>query len=272
MNKQTIFTLIAAFMLTVSFSSCEDVIDVDLRSVEPELVIEGSIRIGESAEVLITKTKDFDASNDYSPVTDAVVVISDDAGIQETLLPNQAGKYVTTSIQGTERHTYHLSVTYEGVEYTSTTYMPPRVEIDSLTLWKLPVKDIPDPQIHFVDPIGEENQYYRCVLRINGEQPLLQDRLEDRLISTEHIDGSVIRQPIFISFVNSGRDDDPVKQNDVVTVEMQCFDKDVYRFFETLYNVGEAAANPVSNIRGGALGYFGAYSFTSKDIVMEWEE
>ena len=272
MNKQTIVTLIAAFMLTGSFASCEDIIDVDLRSVEPELVIEGTVRMGVTAEVLISKTKDFSGTNEYPPVTDAVVVVSDDAGNRETLHPNEAGKYVATSILGTERRTYHLSVTYDEVEYTATSYMPPRVEIDSLTIWKLPVKDVPDPQVHFVDPPGAENQYYRYVLRINGVQPLLQDRLEDELISTENIDGSVIRQPLFISYVNSGRDDDPIKQNDVVTVEMQCLDKDVYRFFETLYSVGEAMANPVSNIKGGALGYFGAYSFTSKDIIMTWEE
>ena len=273
MNKQTILTLTSAFVLAASFASCEDIIDVDLHSVEPELVIEGTVRMGEPAEVLITKTKDFDAPNDYPPVTDAVVVISDDdTGNRETLFPNQDGRYVAASIQGTERHTYHLSVTYGGLEYTATTYMPPRVEIDSLTLWKLPVKDIPDPQIHFVDPAGEENQYYRYVLRINGKQPLLQDRLEDKVLSTENMDGIVIRLPLFINYENSGRDDDPVKQGDVVTVEMQCLDKDVYRFFETLYDVGSAMANPVSNIKGGALGYFGAYSFTSKDVVMEWDE
>ena len=175
--------------------------------------------------------------NEYPPVTDAVVVVSDNAGNRETLRPNEAGRYVATSIRGTERRTYHLSVTYDEVEYTATSYMPPRVEIDSLTLWKLPVKDVPDPQVHFVDPMGEENQYYRYVLRINGVQPLLQDRLEDRLISTENVDGSVIRQPIFISYVNSGRDDDPIEQDDVVTVEMQCIDKDVYRFFDTLYRL-----------------------------------
>ncbi len=270
MNKQTIFTLMAAFLSACSFSSCKDVIDVDLNSVEPQLVIEGTVRMGAPAEVLITKTKDFDAPNEYPPVTDAVVEVWDDAGNRETLLPNESGKYVAASLVGTERRTYHLSVTYDAVQYTAVSYMPPRVEIDSLTLWKAPIKDLPDPQVHFVDPVGEENQYYRYVLRINGVQPMLQDRLEDWLINTENIDGSVVRQAILISYVNSGRDDDPIEQGDVVTVEMQCLDKNVYRFFETMYDVGNAAANPVSNIKGRALGYFGAYSFTTKDIVMRW--
>lgn len=259
--------------MAASFASCEDIIDVDLHSVEPELVIEGTVRMGEPAEVLITKTKDFDATNDYLPVTDAVVVISDDdTGNLETLLPKPGRKVRGRFHSGHGAPYVPFVGELRGLEYTATTYMPPRVEIDSLTLWKLPVKDIPDPQIHFVDPAGEENQYYRYVLRINGKQPLLQDRLEDKVLSTENMDGIVIRLPLFINYENSGRDDDPVKQGDVVTVEMQCLDKDVYRFFETLYDVGSAMANPVSNIKGGALGYFGAYSFTSKDVVMEWDE
>jgi hypothetical protein len=147
--------------------------------------------------------------------------------------------------------------------------MPPKVEIDSLTIWKMPVKNTPDPQIHFMDPVGEENQYYRCILSINGIRPTLKDRLKDRLISTEFTDGNAIHRPVFVSH-EIDRDESPIDQGDVVTVEMQCIDKGVYTFFETLYNVEDALANPTSNIKGGALGYFGAYSFTSKDIEMRW--
>lgn len=272
MNKKTIFTLIVGLTAICSFSSCEDIIDVELNSVEPELVIEGTIRMGSAAEVLITKTKDFDAPNNYPPIRDAVVVISDDEGNTETLLCNTDGRYVATTIFGVERTTYHLSVTYEDVEYTATSYMPPRVEIESLTVWKAPIMDYAVPQVHFMDPLGEENEYYRFTLYINDVKPLLKDRLEDRILSTEFVDGTQIRQPIFISYVNSGRDDDPINQNDKVTVEMQCIDKGVYKFFETLYNIEEGLANPTSNIKGGALGYFGAYSYTSADIVMVWED
>lgn len=261
--------IILYFLFVGVLSSCKDVIDVDLRSVEPRIVIEGTIRMGSHAEVIITKTKDFNDTNEHTFITDAHVVIGDDAGRSETLECDANGKYVAGTIDGIERRTYHLSVTYEGVEYTSTSYMPPRVEIDSLTLWKLPVKDIPDPQIHFVDPAGDENQYYRFVLSINGTRPVLNDRLEDWLISTEFVDGSIIRQPIFISFEDD-RDDDPIKSGDEVTVEMQCIDKGVYSFFNTLSNIVSATANPTSNIQGGALGYFGTYSHTSKSIVIEW--
>lgn len=272
MKKITIYSLLIVSVSAWFLTACQDLIDVDLKSVEPQLVIEGVVRMGEHAEVLITMTKDFDASNEYLPVTNARVVVSDSEGRTETLQADASGRFVAATITGEERKSYYLSVTYDDMEYTSTSYMPPRVEIDSLTLWKLPVRDYPDPQVHFVDPEGEENQYYRYVLSINGTRPTLNNRLKDRLISTEFVDGNTIHQPIFVSFENDSNDDDPFKQDDVITVEMQCIDKGVYTFFDTLYDVEDAAANPTSNIKGGALGYFGAYSYTSKDIVMKWKE
>lgn len=270
--KRYIYPLLLACVSAWIFSSCQDVIDVNLNSVEPQLVIEGSVRMGNYAEVLITKTKDFDASNVYDPVTDARVVVSDSSGNSETLQADASGRFVASTIIGEERKTYYLSVMYNEKEYTSVTYMPPRVEIDSITIWKMALRDIPDPMVHFVDPVGAENQYYRYVLSINGEIPSSMYQLENRLISTEFVDGSIIRQVIFIEYENNGISDDPIRQGDVVGVEMQCIDKGVYTFFETLDNVRYSSANPTSNIKGGALGYFGAYSFTYKDIVMEWDK
>ncbi len=262
--KFKIATLCLLFSV-IYLSSCEDIIDVDLNSVDPELVIEGVIRMGENPEVLITKTKDFGDNNDYPPITDAQVVITDDAGNSETLQTNEAGKYIATTLEGTERRTYSLSVTYGDKQYTASTRMPPRVELDSLTMFKFPMVDFYDPMVHFVDPVGEENQYYRFVMAINGEWP----KLRMRLMSTEFVDGSIIRQPIFVRF-DDDRDDGPIQSGDVITVEMRCLDKGTYTFFETMDNGDFALANPTSNITGGALGYFGAYSYTRKEIEMNY--
>lgn len=258
-----IIYLITLVLFTVS---CEDIIDVDLRSVDPELVIEGVIRMDEYATVLITKTKDFGSNNDYTPIRDARVLITDDAGNSEELQTDASGKYVATTILGTEKRTYNLSVTYEDRNFTATTYMPPRVKIDSLTVFSFPVSDSHHPQVHFVDPLGKENQYYRFAFAINGEWL---KTLNKPVLSTEYIDGNVIHDPVFIHF-EDGNDDKPVNNGDVLTLEMQCIDRGTYYFFSTLDNVGMSGSNPTSNIKGGALGYFGAFSYTRKDIVMEW--
>lgn len=270
MKKNIIILLFSTLLLFVA-SACEDEINVNLRSVEPGLVIEGTVRMGSPAEVLITKTKDFDNATPYVPITDAQVTITDDAGNVEVLQPNAEGKFVASTIVGVERRTYNLSVAYGENEYTATSYMPPRVVIDSLTMWEMPVKDFPYPMVHFADPLGEENQYYRFVMSINGVRPTGADRIKDDVFSSEFVDGNVIRMPLFVSYEASRDDDDPIAQGDVVGVEMQSIDKGPYKFFDTLYNINWGLANPTGNITGGVLGCFSAYSFDTMDIVMEWD-
>lgn len=256
---------LSAILFALAICSCEDIIDVELNSVDPVLVIEGIVRLDEKAEVRITRTKDFGDDNTYEPVTDAVVTISDDAGNTEQLVPDASGKYAATTITGTERRTYRLSVSREDKEYTALSYMPPRVEIDSITAWWFSLIDYPNPMVHYVDPPGEENQYYRFVVTVNNSWT----NLKKRLISTEFVDGNIIRQTIFLSY-DYDNDDDPIENGDMVTLEMQCLDKGVYTYFDTLSMIESTLANPTSNIAGGALGYFGAYSYTRKSIVMSW--
>ncbi|WP_239058255.1 DUF4249 domain-containing protein [Bacteroides sp. 214] len=261
-----LFANIIALLLIVSFVSCEDIIDVNLRSVTPELVIEGVVKQGFPAEVRITKTKDFNDDNTYTPITDAIVTIADDAGNREQLTTDASGKYLATTIVGVERRTYNLTVLHEGAEYTATSTMPPAVAIDSLTQWHFLMHDYDEPMIHFADPVGEENQYYRFVFAINGNW----ENLEKSLLSTEFIDGNVIHNPLMLELINDPDDDDPIENGDVITVEMQCMDKATYKYFETLYMIDNSLANPTSNIKGGALGYFGAYSFRQEQIKIEW--
>lgn len=263
MLNKLILPLLVIISLLVS--SCKDEIDVSLHSVAPRLVIEGVIRLGEPAKVKITKTKDFIGSNQYPTITDAAVTIRQGADAAENLIPNEGGIYVSTDIVGIQRNTYHLSVTYQGQEYTATSYLPPAVAIDSLTLWTFPIFDYPYPMVHFTDPQGEENQYYRFVISINGEYP----QLREQLFSSEFMDGSVVHNSLFVQY-NDDRSADPVNQGDVIGIEMRCLDKGTYKFFETWSRMEESLANPTSNITGGALGYFGAYSFSSMGIVATW--
>lgn len=259
----SIFLYIACILAIVS---CEDIIDVELNSVEPRLVIEGVVRMDSPAEVRVSYTQDFNNNTSYTLVKDAVVTISDDTGNSEVLTYDNSGRFIATTIRGIERVNYHLTVVHEGKEYTATSVMPPRVEIDSLTLWKFPVSDFYEPMVHFKDPVGEENRYYRFNIAINGEYPLL----HDNLLSTEFMDGYDIHYPLFVRYTGSN-DDDPIENGDEIEVEMRCLDKATYTFFETLSDMDNALANPTGNISGDALGYFGAYSFTRQTILMEWD-
>lgn len=247
------------------FFSCEDIIDVELNSVEPHIVIEGNVRMDSLATVRVTTTKDFSSVNEYTPIRDAVVKITDNAGNEETLTINANGDYVAQNIRGVINRTYSLSVTHEGIEYTAESRMPPVVNIDSLTLFDFPFLDYPTPMIHFTDPKGDINQFYRFVVFVNGVRPY--NWFE--LFSSEMIDGFPIHQRLSVPYGNNDTED-PVHQGDTLSVEMQCIDEDVFTFWSTLDMIDNSLANPTSNIKGGALGYFSAYSHQLASIEAIW--
>lgn len=264
-NKYTTILAVLALMLTVS--SCEKEIDVDLRSVPPRIQIEGIVKQDELAKVRVSHTLDFNDNSGYPFLKNAIVKISDDAGNYETLIQDATGWYIAQNIKGEIGRTYNLSVTYEEKEYTSTSKMPPLVKLDSLTMYKVPVMDYAIPMIHFKDPKGEENHYYRCLVFINGKQ--LPD-MPELVLSAEFMDGSPIHQ--FLPVFTNDEDVDPIKQGDDILIEFQCIDKGAFTFFDTLSKIDDSKNNPTSNITGGALGYFCAHTVDEMSIKAEWKK
>lgn len=257
-----IFTLIA---IAFSIYSCEKEIDVDLRSVPPHIAIEGIVKQDQLAMVKVSNALDFNNNGGYPFLKNAIVKISDDAGNSETLKQNDSGWYVATTIKGEIGKTYNMSVIYEGKEYTSTSKMPPLVKLDSLSMYKIPIMEYAFPMIHFTDPKGKVNEYYRCMVFINGKQ--LPD-VNEFAMSTEFMDGSPIHQ--FLPVVTHNDDVDPIQKGDDIRIEFQCIDKGAYTFFNTLSRIDETLNNPTSNIKGGALGYFSACTIDTMKIKADW--
>lgn len=244
--------------------SCEKEIDIDLRSVEPHLVIEGKVIQDSLAMVKLTNTKDFDENNEYIPLTGANILISDDAGNSETLVMSSSGWYIAPTLKGVVGRTYNLSVSYDGKEYTSTSKMPPMVPIDSITMFHIPTMDYDIPRLHFKDPLGTTNDYYRKKIYINGKYI----SLEYEAISADRIDGTVI---VDLSFIPENKlENDEIKKGDKIMIELQSIDKGAFTFFDTLGNIENSLNNPTSNIEGGALGYFSAFTFDRKEIEANW--
>jgi hypothetical protein len=61
-----------------------------------------------------------------------------------------------------------------------------------------------------------------------------------------------------------------------LTVELQSIDKSVYNYFQTLESISGNAmqqtaspTNPISNFSNGALGYFSAYTFDRKKVIIK---
>jgi hypothetical protein len=244
------------------FPSCEKEIRMDLKSVEPQLVIEGIIPVDSLAKVRLTTSKDFFDNNTYPPVENAIVTVSDDAGNTETLHLSSSGWYVAGHITGVEGRTYFLTVETAGKTYTSVSTMPHAVPVDSVTMFYVPAFQEAFPMVNLIDPKGIDN-YYRFILRINGR------RMPDiDLDSDEDRDGKRINR--ILPFNDQFNDKKGIEKGDTISVEVQYIDKEAFHFFTTLAMMGMSLANPDTNIEGGALGYFSAYSFSKTSVEADW--
>ena len=250
----------------IIFSSCEKEIELDLRSVEPQLVIEGTIPFNSLAKVRLTTSIDFFSDSNYIPVEGAIVTVADNTGNSDVLRLMPSGYYESDNIIGVEGRTYNLTVELDGKMYTSTSTMPYSIPIDSMSMFYVPAFGEAYPMIHFIDPKGIEN-YYRHIFYLNGKRMVGID-----LSSDENRDGKLISR--IMPYESESNNDEKIKKGDTISIETRFIDKGVYTFFRDLARMGSSLANPTSNINGGVLGHFSAYSYskTTMIIVDDWKE
>ncbi len=249
-------------MLLVGLAACKKVISVDLRDAPSEVVIEGEITnaSGSPAQVKISKSIDFSASNTYPPVSGATVRVTDSSsGYSAQLIESTPGLYATRGLVGTPNHVYKLDVTVDGKVYSASSRMPRPVVLDSVTFalnTDFNNKQNINAVMNFRDPDGLGN-YYQFTETLRGRLIPNIFVFEDRLS-----DGKYIEQPLF-------NDSSYLQRGDTVLLTMNCVDKNVYNYFFTLADVTgnnnfqtATPANPNTNISNGALGYFSAHTTT----------
>jgi hypothetical protein len=251
---------IAMFLIaSMTLMSCEKVIDLDLNSTDPQVVIEGIVTDeNEPFRVTINKTVNFSEANNYPAIGKAIVTIADDAGNSEVLTETVAGTYKSQKLVGTSGRTYTLTVVAEGKTYTAKSTMPSKVNMTDLKFEVAPRPgQTTDSYIifpRFLDPKGLGNNY-RFI------QSTTKKMDKTIIVGNDNVeDGKPNARPIISRELE-------IVLGDTVTLEMRCIDKVTYDYFYSLSQSagngpggGATPANPITNIQGGALGYFGAYT------------
>jgi len=257
-------SIFAIIVILISFSSCQKVVNIDLNSSSPRLVIEGVITDSTGPfHVILTKSGSYFNQPVLPPVSGAFVTVSDDKGNVDTLKEKDPGIYATSKIIGKSGSNYFLKVISENIEYDASTTMKSRVVIDSLTVEEtqgFSGKMNQSVICHFRDPIGEKN-YYRIKFFVNGKSNADSYRLYD----DQYTDGEEINLRV-------GHAD--VSDTDVVV--LMSIDKQTYDFYHTLEEIlrtnplfGGTPANPNTNLTNNALGYFAAYTVSVKPIIIK---
>jgi hypothetical protein len=253
----------------LSASSCSKVIDVNLNNAPSEIVIAGEVtNMPGPYTVSISRSVNYTADNVFPPVSGATVIISSD-GINDTLEESAPGNYLTHQIHGIQGSSYSLYVSAEGNTYTATSTMPQAVGLDSIGFTSTTRKSSNlNAVVYFQDPPGLSN-YYRF-FELNNGKPLSNGRgnfvFDDRLS-----DGRYIEQTLF-------NDSSSFKIGDSVTISMRCISKDVYNYWYQFIQVSgngnggfsaPTPSNPISNITGGALGYFSANTIQTVSVIIK---
>lgn len=255
--------------LTLLLFSCEKEITLDLNSANAKFVIEGEIAQNQKASVRISKTVDFTKSNNFPAVKGANLSLSDGSGNTEQLVETSAGVYQSQKIIGAEGKTYSLTVSAEGSTFTAQTTMPANVKLTGLKVQKSsfsPPGSTSDNYIiypQFIDPTAFGNSY-RFIQTRNGETD------KSIIIANDNIGNGLPNSRPILSR------DFEIVLGDKVTLEMRCIDKPVYDYFFSLNSVqgngpggGTIPANPVTNIKGGALGYFSAHTVQKMSVEVK---
>jgi hypothetical protein len=271
---KNIHSYIILGLSTLILTSCQDVIDIDLRDADRKYVVEGSVVQGvDSVLVRVSRTTSFFETTGPEAITDATVVLTLPDGTERVLDHVSGGYYKAMGIDAQPNATYRLTVSTGGETFTASAYMPEPVSIDSLTYQ--PVQNFfgPPPAgppkfnvfLNFQDP--QARNYYRAVYKRNGNE---QNNLGDiQLFDDELTNGNYIEIPIF---------NQEYKLGDTAYVALQTMDAEVYTFLETFQSAASADAgspfsaapdNPITNIEGGAVGVFAAYSRTEAEVVVE---
>ncbi|MEX1137135.1 MAG: DUF4249 family protein, partial [Balneolales bacterium] len=250
MHCKVYFFIILIACLTMT--ACEQVIDVDLNEASPRYVIEGTVTDSDGPhQVKVTQSKNFDEVDDFEGVDYAEVIISDDRDNSELLTYTDSGIYQGNDVDGTPGRTYSLTVTVEGETFTASSKMPEPVKFETLYIETITIfgLTINIPKIQYYDPEGIEN-YYRHVLFVNGEQN------NSIFVSSDALyDGSQMERDLPLNYQEDG-----LTQGDTLLVKMQSIDEQSYEYFSSLIKTinrsAASPANPITNISGGALGYF----------------
>lgn len=241
-------------ILTMLFVSCEKVVNIDLNETDPMYVIEGEVFEGTNPlRVKIAKTTDYYGKAPQTLIDDATVVIGLPDGTTTTVPSTGNGIYILPDFNAIGGSTYTLKVQVEGQEFTASTVVPAAVPFDSINY------EYDDAAADFIDPGYEVTAFITDPLEANNFRAIVtvNDTAQDglALFDDKFNNGQTIELDPFDRF----------RLGDTITIELRTMDRPVYDFFTTLSEAlsngqgGPAPANPLTNIKGGALGYFGGF-------------
>jgi hypothetical protein len=161
--------IVYLLFLAASFYSCEDVINPQLESAEPVLVIDAWINnLPDSQKVILTRTQPYFQNILPPAVSGATVTITDQNGTVFSFLEDKPGEYVWVpsgnDVFGTLGLNYTLSVQTNGETFVAESRMGRVPVVDSLTFFVQEgnqfIDDLYQAEFWAKDPVETGDAYW----------------------------------------------------------------------------------------------------------------
>ncbi|MEO8147936.1 MAG: DUF4249 domain-containing protein [Bacteroidia bacterium] len=261
--------LIISLFSVVILSSCEKVVDIDLKTSESTVVVEGLITDQSGMSyVKLTMSDAYFNAQQAKKVTNAEVKVSD-GNTTMNFTQVQPGVYKPdANFAGTTGRTYSLTVTVDGKVFTSQSTLPSVTPIDSITYKYFPENNADGKDsgyyvyASFNEPAGLGNNYKVDLYQNNISKV---ERPADLILfDDKYIDGRYATDWELPYALEAG---------DSITLKMYSLDKAGFDFYSAMLDLADAGglfgktpANLPTNIKGDAFGYFGASAITVKSV------
>jgi len=262
--------------MTFIFNGCEDVVNVDLNTASPKLVIEASINwqkgtLGNEQKIKLTTTTDY-YSNTIPKVSGASVFIKNSANMIFNFIetPN-TGIYICTNFVPAINQNYTLTVISKGQTYTATETLKAVASITKIAQNNQGGFDGKTIEIksYFNDPANEVNFYF---YQYGYQNPLLNNFYigEDTFFQGNE----------FFSISQN----DKLKTGEQITVSHFGISKTYANYLNILISIagssnGAPFQSPSATVRGNiinitnfdnyALGYFSLSEIDSKNYIIQ---
>ena len=275
MNFKISFLIILSFLF---FTSCQDVIDLEVPDGEVLLVVDGWLTNQEGEkQVLISTTANYFDDSITPKVENALVVLFDENGAVDTLIESNPGTYIT-NYQGVVGKTYHIYIqTISGEEYESN---PEVLKF---------VSTIADVHAEFREETAfEEEGYY---VSIDTEEPL---GIGDFYRWKQYVNDTLLNEPFDLLYASDEFVDGnpiigfdvttkPLKLGDSYRIQQLSISREAFDFFTQLQTqtafVGSLFDSPPAALQGNmisvnstnkkVLGYFGVSAVSEIGMVIE---
>ena len=283
-------TIIFLFIGVLFFTSCEDIVDVNLSEEDLDLyAIEAKITTDDNPYVYLYKSLKVNSDEPYKGVAGATVIISDDSQPPQTitLKENSSVPGLYTPQEGTvyigrPGKAYYLKINDDNVEINAKDTLARVEQIDSIQV-RASLRG--DKQFLGIFTYGPETpglgNYYKWDIYINNK--LLYQSQYLVIASDELVDGNYISGfEIFTDFHDPNNPEDrKLNLGDTVMVKQTSISEFAYNFYYQMFGQGQTGgffsvppANVESNLTANngkeVLGLFLASDIsTSNSVVID---